>query len=417
MNANSPAPLTLSSTGPGPALPAPGKDIGSKLSASEAQRGGTGKNGQDESDFSKEINGLKKGSKESEAPRETEPKARGATAEDAEQSAPDASAQSDNADGDTAAAAQTGEVGEAAAADSDGSDLPANGNLLPVVEDLAEQPVVVADAATVAADLTDEDAAVAAVAAAIPAASRSEGARETVTNNTLLDSRAPGTQTLRLSLDAQATGYGGQDGGQQAPTGEQASRALRELISQAITSTQRAAAMSEGLLQTASSSINALATDFSSTLSELNQLTQQRPLQPLGQPETFARGLTERLNVMLNGNLQTARITLQPEVLGPLEVRIQIEEDSAKVWFNAQHSQTREALEQALPRLKELLSEQGLQLAGSDVSGGQSDANEATAAGDTAPEADPSSETGAQPAGNIVASLAIDSDRLLDVTA
>jgi flagellar hook-length control protein FliK len=44
-------------------------------------------------------------------------------------------------------------------------------------------------------------------------------------------------------------------------------------------------------------------------------------------------------------------------------------EDGANITFTAQHAMTRDALEQALPRLREMFSGSGLALAGADVAG------------------------------------------------
>jgi flagellar hook-length control protein FliK len=114
------------------------------------------------------------------------------------------------------------------------------------------------------------------------------------------------------------------------------------------------------------------ATSFSNLLTDLDAMPmQQQPLQPGGNGEQFAKGLAERVLFMADGGLQSARIKLHPEHLGPLDIRIQVQDDGARVWFQAQHGQTREALEQAMPRLRELFSDQGMQLLGADVGSGQ----------------------------------------------
>lgn len=106
---------------------------------------------------------------------------------------------------------------------------------------------------------------------------------------------------------------------------------------------------------------------FTNTLAELSSPTSQPPLQPTGDRQVFTQGLGERLMLMADNGVQAARIKLYPEHLGPLDIKVQVEDDVAKVWFYAQHGQTREALEQALPRLREMFAEQGLQLVRSDV--------------------------------------------------
>lgn len=95
-------------------------------------------------------------------------------------------------------------------------------------------------------------------------------------------------------------------------------------------------------------------------------------LQPAADPQTWTQGLGERLLVMAEKGQQSATLRLQPEQLGPLQIHIRVEEDGAsQVLFSAHHQQTREAIEQALPRLRELFAEQGLHLAQANIDSGQ----------------------------------------------
>jgi flagellar hook-length control protein FliK len=60
--------------------------------------------------------------------------------------------------------------------------------------------------------------------------------------------------------------------------------------------------------------------------------------------------------------------------LGPLDIQITVRDGEANVHFGAAHPETRSVLEASLPRLRELLGAQGLQLANASVSqqsGGQ----------------------------------------------
>lgn len=75
-----------------------------------------------------------------------------------------------------------------------------------------------------------------------------------------------------------------------------------------------------------------------------------------------------RLQLMAEKGQHAASLKLSPEHLGPLEVQISVQDKEATVWFGAQHADTRAALEQALPRLRELFAAQGLSLAQSGVS-------------------------------------------------
>ena len=66
--------------------------------------------------------------------------------------------------------------------------------------------------------------------------------------------------------------------------------------------------------------------------------------------------------------IKAADILLNPPELGPLHVRIDQRADQATVTFTSAHANVREALEQNLPRLRDLFTEGGLQLLDVDVS-------------------------------------------------
>ncbi|MGH8136705.1 MAG: flagellar hook-length control protein FliK [Steroidobacteraceae bacterium] len=71
---------------------------------------------------------------------------------------------------------------------------------------------------------------------------------------------------------------------------------------------------------------------------------------------------------MAHQGLESASLRLSPEHLGPLEIHISVRDGDASVWFGATQPDTRAALEQALPRLREMFATQGLTLADSGVS-------------------------------------------------
>jgi len=77
--------------------------------------------------------------------------------------------------------------------------------------------------------------------------------------------------------------------------------------------------------------------------------------------------LAARVTFLHERGVQSASLRLSPEHLGPMEIQINVQDDRATVWFGAAHADTRAALEQALPRLRELLQAQGLALADAGV--------------------------------------------------
>jgi flagellar hook-length control protein FliK len=78
--------------------------------------------------------------------------------------------------------------------------------------------------------------------------------------------------------------------------------------------------------------------------------------------------LGERVTWMAGNKVQNAELRLNPVELGPVRVRISIDDGNATVNFTAQHPLTRDAIEQALPRLREMLADQGLSLQNANVS-------------------------------------------------
>jgi hypothetical protein len=82
----------------------------------------------------------------------------------------------------------------------------------------------------------------------------------------------------------------------------------------------------------------------------------------------WAESLGNRVMWMLNQDKAGAELKLHPPQLGPLEVRVSLEGEHTSVNFIAHHAAVREALESAIPRLREMLGSGGLNLANVDVS-------------------------------------------------
>jgi hypothetical protein len=95
-----------------------------------------------------------------------------------------------------------------------------------------------------------------------------------------------------------------------------------------------------------------------------------RPSVPLAEPlhtPRWGEGFADHVTWMVKQDLQQAELRLHPPDLGPLEVRIAVSNDEARIAFTAQHALVRDAVEAALPRLRELLTANGLNLVQVDV--------------------------------------------------
>ena len=88
---------------------------------------------------------------------------------------------------------------------------------------------------------------------------------------------------------------------------------------------------------------------------------------PVGSP-AWTDELGGQLTWMTQRGLESGSLRVSPEHLGPVEVKISVQNGDASVWFGASHPDTRAALEQALPRLREMFANQGLALTDSGVS-------------------------------------------------
>ena len=78
--------------------------------------------------------------------------------------------------------------------------------------------------------------------------------------------------------------------------------------------------------------------------------------------------LGQKVLWMVSQQQQVAELTLNPPDLGPLQVVLSISNDEASATFVSQHADVRQALEAALPRLKEMMAESGITLNSATVS-------------------------------------------------
>ncbi|CAH9054345.1 hypothetical protein PSECIP111951_01017 [Pseudoalteromonas holothuriae] len=83
-----------------------------------------------------------------------------------------------------------------------------------------------------------------------------------------------------------------------------------------------------------------------------------------------AKILQEKVSMMLNLNNQEAEIRLDPRELGAMQIRIRTDAEQAQVNFIVQNQQAKDLLEQSMPKLKEMLAEQGIELGESNIEQG-----------------------------------------------
>lgn len=99
---------------------------------------------------------------------------------------------------------------------------------------------------------------------------------------------------------------------------------------------------------------------------------------PVRHPQ-WGQALGQRVNYMINSQVQQAHITLNPEKLGPIQIKLHFDRDQrVQVSVLAQHGITRDAIDASIPRLREMLEQQGVNLASVDVETGESFAEQQT---------------------------------------
>lgn len=80
--------------------------------------------------------------------------------------------------------------------------------------------------------------------------------------------------------------------------------------------------------------------------------------------------LSQKVVFLSNAHSQSAELTLNPKDLGPLQVVLQVADNHAHALFVSQHQSVREAVEAALPKLREAMESNGIGLGSASVSDG-----------------------------------------------
>ena len=79
---------------------------------------------------------------------------------------------------------------------------------------------------------------------------------------------------------------------------------------------------------------------------------------PMGKSQ-WNKNFSKQIVMMANKGMQMAKIKLNPMSLGPVEAMVKLSGETAVVNLTSLHLTTKEALENAIPRLKEMLNENG----------------------------------------------------------
>ncbi len=95
--------------------------------------------------------------------------------------------------------------------------------------------------------------------------------------------------------------------------------------------------------------------------------------------QELASNIQQQVGLMMARNMKSIDIRLDPPELGSMQIKLHLGAENASVSFVVASQQAKDALEGSIPKLRELLEQQGLQLADSNVkkdnSSGQNNAN------------------------------------------
>lgn len=87
---------------------------------------------------------------------------------------------------------------------------------------------------------------------------------------------------------------------------------------------------------------------------------------PLHHPQ-WQDAFASRVVWQVKDGLQQVNVAINPPELGPIEVRMSLQDDKVSAHFVTAHHAVRQVIEDAMPRLREMLSQSGLNLADANV--------------------------------------------------
>ena len=87
---------------------------------------------------------------------------------------------------------------------------------------------------------------------------------------------------------------------------------------------------------------------------------------PMSDP-SWPQALAAQVHWLAGNQVQSATLRLSPEHLGPIQVRIDLQQSQINLNFSAAHAETRAALTDAMPQLRDMLAAGGLSLGQANV--------------------------------------------------
>ena len=151
-------------------------------------------------------------------------------------------------------------------------------------------------------------------------------------------------------------------------------------VSNQIVSNDNANSFSSALNQVTQQQTEKATTDISGLVNQASQTipTAKNTLEPpvINTPvnhPNWSSELGDKLLAMHSQNLPSAELQLNPAHLGPITIKIGVEQNQTTISFSTQHLEVKNAIEASIPRLQEMLGNQQLNLVNVNISQQQSD--------------------------------------------
>lgn len=141
-------------------------------------------------------------------------------------------------------------------------------------------------------------------------------------------------------------------------------------VAEAGAASQRPPALQAATQADAAAPATALATLQAATQAVHAPTVHVDKLTPAVGTPAWDQALGQKIVWMAQGGEQSASLTMNPPDLGPMQVVLSVSNNQATVDFMAAQPEVRQALEAALPRLRDMMSESGIQLGQANVSAG-----------------------------------------------
>jgi flagellar hook-length control protein FliK len=81
----------------------------------------------------------------------------------------------------------------------------------------------------------------------------------------------------------------------------------------------------------------------------------------------WTRDIHQSVSMLVQSRTSVAELRLTPADMGPIQIRIDFSEKQPSVSISVQQADTRNALDAALPRLRDMMAESGITLGGAGV--------------------------------------------------